>query len=60
MVLSSFVHKKLVIIIADSCFKSKEIDFENKVEDLSGYFSTQNNPIDYWAVLKKAKKGCWR
>ena len=46
------------LILADSCFKSQEIDFENKVADLSGYFSTQNTPIEYWAMFEKGKKGC--
>ena len=45
------------LTIADSCFKSQEIDFENKVADVSGYFSTQNTPIGYCALFEKAKKG---
>ena len=30
---------------------------ENQVADLSGYFSTQNTPIEYWAMFEKGKKG---
>ena len=45
------------LIIADSCFKSLEIDFENKIWDLSGYFSTQNTPIEYWAMFETGEKG---
>ena len=45
------------LTVADSCFKSQEIDFENKVSDLSGYFSTQNTSIAYWAILEKGEKG---
>ena len=50
--LINFCTQKWVnIIITDYCFKSQEIDFENKIADLSGYFSTQNAPIDYWAMF---------
>ena len=47
-----FCTQKRVIIIADSCFKSQEIDLENKVAD-SKY---TNRLLGY--VLKKANKGC--
>ena len=40
------------LIIADSCFNSQEIDFENKVTDLSEYFFTQNTSIEYWAMFE--------
>ena len=57
LALSIFVHKKWVnIIITDYCFKSQEIDFENKMANLSGYFSTQNKSIDYWAMFWKRQK----
>ena len=45
------------LILADSCFKSQDIDFENQGAELSGYFSTQNTPIEYWAMFEKGKKG---
>ena len=45
-----FIDKQWVIIIADSCFKSQEIDFENKVADPK----YTNRLLGY--VLKKAKK----
>ena len=44
------------LIIADSCFNSQEIDFKNKVRDLSEYFFTQNTSIEYWAMLGKGEK----
>ena len=55
--LTIFYTQKMSIIIADSCFKSLEIDFENKIWDLSGYFSTQNSPIEYWAMFETGEKG---
>ena len=45
------------LILADSCFKPQETDFENQFADLSRYFSTQNTPIEYWAMFEKGKKG---
>ena len=52
LALSFFVHNKKGLIIADSCFKSQEIDLENKVVD-SKY---TNRLLGY--VLKKVNKGC--
>ena len=49
------------LFIADSGFESPEIDFESKVADLSGYFSTQNKPIEFWAMFEEGEKGhVWR
>ena len=53
-----FLYSKMGLILADSCFKSQEIDFGNQFADLSGYFSIQNTPIEYWAMFEKGKKGC--
>ena len=50
--LSFFVHTKwVIIVITDYCFKSQEIEFEKKIADLSGYFSTQNTSTDYWDMF---------
>ena len=55
--LTIFCTQKMGLIIADSCFNSHVIDYENKVTDLSEYFLTQNTSIEYWAMFEKGEKG---